>query len=110
MISLQTAPGDAPPLSQDSDGVIRVGGTRVPLEQVVYAWKMGESAEGIVESFPTLELADVYATIAYYLRHREQVEAYLEQQERESERLQQEIEARFPKAGLRERLLARLNR
>lgn len=76
-----------PPLSRDSDGVIRVGGTRVPLERVVYAWKAGESPERIAESFPVLELADVYAAIAFYLRHREEVETYIEEQDREADRV-----------------------
>lgn len=100
----------SPPLSKDSNGVIRVGGTRVPLERVVYAWKSGESAEGITESYPVLALADVYAAIAYYLRHHEEVDAYIEEQDREADRVQEGMEKRFPPEGLRKKLLARLGR
>jgi uncharacterized protein (DUF433 family) len=99
-----------PPLSEDSDGVIRVGGTRVPLERVIFEWKTGASAEAISESFPVLELADIYASIAYYLHHREEIEAYIRRRDGEAERVRGELEKRFPQHGLRERLLARLNR
>ena len=37
----------------------------------------GQSAEQIIERFPTLELQQIYATILYYLHNREMVEAYL---------------------------------
>jgi uncharacterized protein (DUF433 family) len=97
-------------LKEDSQGVIRVAGTRVPLERVVLEWKAGASPEGIAESFPILELADIYAAIAYYLRHRQEVEAYIGRAEEEAERLRAEIEKQFPQTGLRERLLARMKR
>lgn len=47
------------PLYADEDGVVRVGGTRVTLDSVVAAFRLGETAEGIVESYPALCLADV---------------------------------------------------
>jgi uncharacterized protein (DUF433 family) len=98
------------PLAEDPDGVIRVGGTRVPLERVVFEWRAGESAESIADSFPTLALGDIYAAIAYYLHHREAVEEYITRREREADRIQAELKKRYPQDGLRERLLARLNR
>lgn len=96
------------PIEMDADGVYRVGGTRIPLETVITAYDQGWSPEEIVHSFPTLELSDVYAVITYRLRHRLEVDAYLERQEDRAQKLQQEIEAHYPTAGLRERLLARL--
>jgi uncharacterized protein (DUF433 family) len=97
------------PLATDKDGNVRVGGTRVTLDSVVYAFKEGSTAEDIVRSFPSLSLADVYAVIAYYLRHKADVEAYLEEQEREAEKVRRECEARFDQRGIREMLLARRN-
>lgn len=47
-----------PPLRTDADGVVRIGGTRVPLETVVSAFDRG-AAEEIVLRFPTLQLSDV---------------------------------------------------
>jgi hypothetical protein len=51
-----------PPLRTDADGIVRIGGIRVPLETVVSAFDRGAAAEEIVMRFPTLDLSDVYAT------------------------------------------------
>jgi uncharacterized protein (DUF433 family) len=98
---------DPVPLTADADGVIRVGGTRVTLDTVVAAFREGTPAETIADQYPSLELADVYATIAYYLRHRTEVENYLARAREQAERVRRENEARFPPDGVRARLLAR---
>lgn len=95
------------PLTTDSDGIIRVGGTRVPLETVVGAFEAGESAEEIVAGYPSLSLADAYATIAYYLRHRADVRPYLAERRIEASTIQREIESRPGYTDLRERLILR---
>ena len=95
------------PLTADDDGVIRVGGTRVPLATVITAFHQGGTPEEIVADFDTLDLADVYAVIAYYLRHGAEVDAYLAEQRRLADEVRRGVEARFPQAGLRARLLAR---
>jgi uncharacterized protein (DUF433 family) len=105
-VSLTLEP-ETVPLSRTPDGVIRVGGTRVPLDTVVYAFRDGATAETIVDRYPTLTLADVYATIAYYLRHPAETDAYLAEQERKSAEVRAENEHRFPPEGVRARLLAR---
>jgi uncharacterized protein (DUF433 family) len=99
---------EAPPLRVDESGAIRVGNTRVLLELVLRAFQRGASPEQIVEMYDALSLADVYGTIGYYLRHRTEVDTYLEEQERKGEELRLWFEARQgSSAGLRERLLAR---
>lgn len=99
---------DPVPLRVDGLGVIRVGSSRVPIDTVVHVFLDGISAEEIVDRYPTLELADVYSTIAYYLRHREEVDAYLRERERHAEEMRAQVEARQGSSeGLRERLLAR---
>jgi uncharacterized protein (DUF433 family) len=95
------------PLTRTPEGVIRVGGTRVPLDTVVYAFRNGASAEAIVDRFPSLKLADVYGAITYYLRHTTEVDAYIAAREREADDLRREVEARFPQDGLRAKLLSR---
>ena len=95
------------PLRTDDHGVIRIGGTRVRLDTVVHAFETGASAEEIAEDYP-LRLDDVYAVITYYLRHQEEVRAYLERRRQHAEAVRRENEARFDHWGLRERLLARL--
>lgn len=97
------------PLSADPDGVVRIGGTRVTLDTVVAAYQAGASAEEICEDYPVLRLGDVYRAIAFFLEHRADVEAYLEDRREHAGRVRREVEARQgSQAGLRERLLARL--
>src|SRR5947208_1143305 len=62
--------GDRPPLRTDEGGVVRVGKSRVTLDLVVSQYENGMTPEEIVHAYDTLALADVYAVIAYYLRHR----------------------------------------
>jgi uncharacterized protein (DUF433 family) len=66
---------DAPPLRVDEHGVCRGSGTRVTLEVILGAYLRGESPEEIADSYPSVPLSDVYATIGYYLRHRAEVDA-----------------------------------
>jgi uncharacterized protein (DUF433 family) len=97
------------PLRTDSDGAIRVGDTRMLLEVVIRAFQRGETPEGIVQSFPSLKLQEVYAVIAYYLQNRVEIDDYLRQVEADSEKIRQEIEASQPDmVDLRDRLLKRL--
>lgn len=95
------------PLAADRDGVIRVGGTRVTLATIVTAFHQGATAETIVQQYPSLTLADVYAVIGYYLRHQADVDAYLADQQQEADMVRQQNEARFDPNGIRSRLLAR---
>jgi len=95
------------PLEVDADGVVRVGKTRVTLDTVVAAFLEGATAEEIVQQYPSLDLADIYAVIGYYLRRRSDVEAYLRQRQRQADAVRKQNEARFDPSGVRERLLAR---
>lgn len=70
-----------------ANGAYRVAGTRVSMDSVVYAFWRGESPESITDSFPALTLEQVYGAIAYYLGHRAEIDAYLEQGEAEFEKL-----------------------
>lgn len=94
-------------MRMDEDGVLRVGGTRVRLDTIVGAFHSGCTAEEILLKYPSLDLTDIYASITYYLWHREEVEAYLEERRLLAEETRRENEARFPPQGIRERLLAR---
>jgi uncharacterized protein (DUF433 family) len=95
------------PLRTDADDVVRVGGTRVTLDTVVTAFQQGATAEEIAEQYPSVALSDVYAAIAFYLRHRSEVEAYLQEGSRQSESLRRKQEARYDRQKIRSRLLAR---
>lgn len=95
------------PLAADVDGVIRVGNTRVTLDTVVSAFQEGATAEEIVQQYPSLDLADIYAVITYYLRQQAEVEAYLQQYQAKAEQIRIQNEVRFDPTGVRARLLAR---
>ena len=95
------------PLTISSDGVVCVGGTRVTLDTVVAIFKQGSTAEEIVHRYPSLRLGDVYASIAFYLNHQEDVEEYLQQRQQKAQEIRQMNEARFDPQGLRDRLLSR---
>ena len=86
---------DSPPLAKDTDGVIRVGGTRVSLDSVVFAFLDGSTPEEIVQQYPSLDLADAYAAVTYYLNHRQEVEAYLHERKTQRQQIRAEVEARF---------------
>ena len=95
------------PLQTDADGVVRVGRTRVTLDTVVAAFEEGATAEEIVQQYPSLDLADVYSVIGFYLRHRFEVDAYLHQRQQQADAARAYSESRHDPSGVRERLLAR---
>jgi uncharacterized protein (DUF433 family) len=102
---------DPVPLVFADDGsAIRIAGTRLTLDAVVGAFKRGATAEEIVQDYPSISLPDVYAVIAYYLRHRSEVEDYLTKREAAHADLRRQIEDRPEYRELRERLLARTSR
>jgi uncharacterized protein (DUF433 family) len=95
------------PLVTDADGVVRIGSTRVTLDTLVAAFWDGMTAEGIVEQYPSLHLAEVYSIIGYYLRHQAEVDAYLRNRQNLADEVRRENEARCHSVGVRDRLLAR---
>jgi uncharacterized protein (DUF433 family) len=95
------------PLRTDPDGVVRVGKTRVTLETVIGSFLDGATAEEIACQYPSLGLADVYAVIAYYLRKKQDVDAYLQRQQELANKIRKQNELRFDPTGVRQRLLAR---
>jgi uncharacterized protein (DUF433 family) len=90
----------------EDGGVVRVGESRISLDLVVEQYKNGMTPEDLVRAYDTLVLSDVYAAIAYYLRHRDEVEAHLKRRAEEAESLRKKIEGEKPRLS-REELLAR---
>lgn len=95
------------PLRVGDDGTVRVAGTRVTLDSLIAAFQAGATPEEIAAQYPSLDLADVYAVIGYYLRSRPEVDAYLREQRQRTAAIRQEMEARFDPSGVRDRLLTR---
>jgi uncharacterized protein (DUF433 family) len=97
---------ERPPLREDAEGALRVGNSRVSLDLVVEQYEGGMTPEEMVRAYDTLVLWDVYAAIAYYLRHRDEVTAYLKRRAEQAESLRETLEAENPRIS-REELLAR---
>lgn len=106
MASLAVEPQPVP-LTATSEGVMRISGTRVPLETVVRAFHQGATPEEIVQDFPSLTLAAVYSVLAYYLVHRDEVDDYVAERAQRNEAARMSHEQRFDPIGIRARLLAR---
>jgi uncharacterized protein (DUF433 family) len=103
-----TIRADPVPLRIEDDGTIRVGTSRLTLDVLVEDYEAGTSPQDIVHAFDTLELADVHAALAYYLRHRDEVAAYLRQRDAEAEEVERKLKAAgMTWPGARETLSAR---
>jgi uncharacterized protein (DUF433 family) len=99
------------PLTQWEDGTIRVTGSRVPIDSILYHFKLGSVPEQIVYMFEGLRLVDIYGVIAYYLSHQDTVEEYLRDQEAKDDEFMQQLESdpdyQRERREFRERLMAR---
>lgn len=96
------------PIRSDDHGVLRISDSGIPLEVVIHAYLTGETPEGIVESYPRLTTADVYAVIGYYLTNRNELDVYVRQRDWRAEQILLELESNLsPEArALRTRLRA----
>ncbi len=57
---------------------IRLKGTRIGIETILYDYiDCGRAPDEIAQTYPSLTLEQVYATILYYLQNREPVSDYL---------------------------------
>jgi uncharacterized protein (DUF433 family) len=57
---------------------IRVKGTRVGIETILYDFiHRSQTPEAIAQTYPSLTLEQVYATITYYLHNKEEITQYL---------------------------------
>ncbi len=69
-------------------GKPRIDGTRIRVLDI-YIWHelQRKSPDEIVNDFPQISMADVYAALAYFWDHRDEVRADYEQERREFESL-----------------------
>jgi uncharacterized protein (DUF433 family) len=83
------------------DGGYYVAGSRVSLDSVVYAYRRGESAEDVVDSFPSLDLNRVNGAFEFYLANRDLVDGYLREQQRKVDQMRAEARRRNPELHAR---------
>ena len=67
-----------------------IAGTGVTVRTLVRWYQLGLSPEEIAADYPHLELAQVYAALAYYHANRPQMDAEMAAEEAESDRFEQE--------------------
>src|SRR2546430_1882575 len=104
-----TIHSDPVPLRVDEHGVIRIGDSRLALEGLLDYHHQGMTPEAIAEGYADIiTLAYVHAVLAYYHRHREEIDHYLQCRNQEAEATRRDIEAtQPPRPGFRDELLAR---
>ncbi|OCR02421.1 hypothetical protein BCD67_14335 [Oscillatoriales cyanobacterium USR001] len=57
---------------------IRLKGTRIGIETILYEYiDRGRTPEEIAQTYPSLTLEQVYATILYYLQNKETISNYI---------------------------------
>ncbi len=56
---------------------IRIKGHRIGIDNVIQYYLQGYSAEQILEELPSLNLEKIYATLAYYLHNRVEIDTYM---------------------------------
>jgi uncharacterized protein (DUF433 family) len=88
-----TVQAEAPPLREDASGALRIGQTRVLLDLVIHAFQDCAIPEAIAHRYSSLNPSDVYMVIAYYLRHRKDIDEYLSQRDQKAEKIKRRIES-----------------
>jgi uncharacterized protein (DUF433 family) len=68
-----------------SEGVYRVGDTRVSLDSLVYLFREGMSAESMVECYPALTFEQVHGALAFYLGNQKEIDLYVAEGQRTAE-------------------------
>ena len=68
------------------NGGYYVAGVRISLDSIVSSFNSGESPETIRQNFPSLTLEQIYGAIAFYLGHRDEVDANILEGEKDLER------------------------
>src|SRR5436305_1014340 len=90
---LALSDAQTPPLSCWADGSLRVGNSRIPAERVIYAYSDGDTPEEIKQDFPSLSLSEIYSVLAFYLRHKDEIDAYIQRRQSDATKTRQEIGA-----------------
>ncbi|OGO42018.1 MAG: hypothetical protein A2Z04_00390 [Chloroflexi bacterium RBG_16_57_9] len=89
---------------------IRLKGHRIGIETILFDYLDGLMPEELVFRYPTLSLEEVYATITYYWRNQNEIDAYLHAAEEHEARMRHEQELNPPPVVKRLRELAKARR
>jgi uncharacterized protein (DUF433 family) len=82
----------------------RIDGHRITVEHVaIWHERMGMGPDEIVSAYPSINLSEVHAALAYYYEHRARIDADI----REGERFVEEMKAKLPASLLQQKLRQR---
>ena len=68
----------------------RIAGTRISVAQIAVWDRQGFSSKEIIEEISYLTLAQVYAALSYYYANKDEIDAFLREEQAEYERLEAE--------------------
>ncbi len=60
-----------------------IAGTRIPVSDIVYYYKLGKDVHEILELFPHLNLAGIHDALAYYYDNQSEINKEIEEYQRE---------------------------
>lgn len=59
-----------------------LAGTRVPISSIVTQWRFYRSLDRVLEAYPHLDIPSVEKALAYYAKHRDEIDRIIEDRER----------------------------
>ena len=84
---------DDTPLARDAGGTIRVKGSRLILDLLVFRYQQGDTVEEIHECFPSASVEQIQKILSWYLANQSEVDEYIRKRDEEAEILRREIES-----------------
>ena len=69
-------------ITRTPDGMVILTGHRIAIDDLVYQYNEGYTAEMLALHYPTLPLSLIHKAIAFYLDNREAVDQYISEGER----------------------------
>jgi uncharacterized protein (DUF433 family) len=92
------------PISLDDRGVAYISGTSMKVAHVaIDVERWGMTPQQIQENYPRLSLEQIHAALAYYDKHRGEIETRIAQENEEYERIRAENPNPFTREQLAER-------
>jgi len=76
--------------------LIRVKGTRIPIDTIIAAYQRGDTVTEIDVGFPTVGLSNIFAILSYYVENQTMIDAYLARGEAFAEKMQDKWESLHP--------------
>lgn len=88
---METAPTDYKHIGLDEEGTARIEGTRYKVRILADQWTTWDlTPEELCEQHTGISLSQLYSALAYYLDHKEELDAEIERRAQEVEELRKE--------------------